>query len=483
MIRLSLLWLFITWLALGAWKDWYRSLCGLILLMAVIEHPDMPKSIAGVQGLNPWNILLAIILTAWFLSRRREGLTWDMPRHINNLLLIYLAVILVAVYRMMGDRDGVIEFAILVGDDIPTTKGLVSEYIINSLKWVIPGLLLFDGCRSRRRFHMALAATLGVYFLLAIQVIKWMPLSSVVSGADLTERSLKILSNEIGYHRVNLSMMLAGASWAIFSTRHLVSRKLHVTLILGASVIALFGQALTGGRTGYATWGLLGVFLCYQRDRKYLFVAPVLACCIIAIIPGAKERMLQGFTPESRDHNLRVEEEISAASDEPHLYTITAGRNVAWPYVIEKIDEAPIIGHGRLAMRRTGISTFLLGELGEGFPHPHNAYLQLLLDNGLAGFLPIALFYFLVVKYSISLFKDSRSSIFIAIGGVSLSIVLALLIASFGSQTFYPREGAVGMWCAMGLMFRVYIERSRIPASAAASGSDDVDHLLWGETA
>lgn len=38
---------------------------------------------------------------------------------------------------------------------------------------------------------------------------------------------------------------------------------------------------------------------------------------------------------------------------------------------------------------------------------------------------------------------------------------MALLVAAMGSQTFYPREGALGMWCAIALMFRIYQERER----------------------
>src|SRR5574341_962064 len=125
MFRLTLLTLIVSALAIYAWKDWYKSLCGLIALMAFIEHPDMPKTIFGVQGLNPWNLLLLCVVAAWLASRRREGLSWDMPRHINILLVLYLGVILVGFLRMMGDRDGLDDF---------TTAYLVSEYLINTVK-------------------------------------------------------------------------------------------------------------------------------------------------------------------------------------------------------------------------------------------------------------------------------------------------------------------------------------------------------------
>ena len=462
MIRLTLLYLLISGLAVYAWKDWYKSLCGLVLLMAVIEHPEMPKSMLGIQGLNPWNILLFIIVIAWASNRRREGLYWDMPRHINILLLLYLSIIIIGFLRMISDTGGMLEWAQITGQDEPTTAGLFSEHFVNPLKWVVPGMLMFDGCRDRKRFNYSLLCMLGLYFLLAVQVINWMPLSAVTSGEALKERSLKILVKEIGYHRVNLSMMLAGAFWAILSILPLVNSKKQRIGILASSLITMFAQALTGGRTGYATWAAVGMVLGIIRWRKYLLLIPFLILAIVLIVPGAVERFSQGFSPETRDTNVRLSESYYSSESSYDLYTITAGRNVAWPYVIEKIQEAPLWGHGTEAMQRTGITIDLWQTFGEEFPHPHNAFLQWLLDNGLIGFISVFLFYATVIRYSISLFRNSRSPVYIAIGGVTLSLVTALLFASVGSETFYPREGTVGMWCAIGLMFRVYMERSKL---------------------
>jgi hypothetical protein len=175
-------------------------------------------------------------------------------------------------------------------------------------------------------------------------------------------------------------------------------------------------------------------------------------------VPGAAERLMQGFTPETHDLRSRKIESSGGAVDE---YTITAGRNVAWPLVMAKIREAPLLGHGKMAMQRTGIAMFLYKEYGEIFPHPHNAYLEMLLDNGIVGFALVMPFYAVVLVRSMSLLRDRRSSVFVAIGGASTALLTALLVAAIGSQTFYPREGALGMWCAIGLMLRVWVERRR----------------------
>ena len=61
--------------------------------------------------------------------------------------------------------------------------------------------------------------------------------------------------------------------------------------------------------------------------------------------------------------------------------------------------------------------------------------------------------------------KESKAAV--AAGGVCFALMLALAIAAIGSQTFYPREGTVGMWCAIGLMMRVHVSLQNQKSSAA----------------
>ena len=143
--------------------------------------------------------------------------------------------------------------------------------------------------------------------------------------------------------------------------------------------------------------------------------------------------------------------------------------SMIWPYVIEKIEKSPLVGYGRLAMKRTGLEYRLREELDEIFPHPHNIYLEWLLDNGIIGFIPVMIFFATVVLYSARLFRHGPDPWYVVIGGISLSLVLAQLIAGLGSQHFYPREGTLGMWCAIFLMFRVYLAYRKSPAVIPAA--------------
>jgi hypothetical protein len=89
---------------------------------------------------------------------------------------------------------------------------LVGEYLLNPLKYLAPAVLIFDGARNRPRVLLALAATLVVYVLLSILVVRWVPLADAMTGGELGNRALRRLDNEVGLH-ARRSVMLAGA-WA-----------------------------------------------------------------------------------------------------------------------------------------------------------------------------------------------------------------------------------------------------------------------------
>jgi O-antigen ligase len=216
-----------------------------------------------------------------------------------------------------------------------------------------------------------------------------------------------------------------------------------------ASLGVFYSQLLTAGRAGYATWCVIAFVMCSLRWRRYLLAIPAVMMVVVLALPAVVGRMLDGINADSSQGvNIDMER-------------LLAGRNDIWPYVIDKIKERPFEGWGRQAQRRLGLAQFAKVELKDDFGHPHNAYLELLLDSGVLGFLPVMTFFMVALYQSMQLFRDSRSPIFVAAGGTAMALILGWMGGSIGAQTFYPREGSVGMWCAIMLAFRVYNERGR----------------------
>jgi len=462
MIRITLLSLLILYLSAYAWKDWFRSACWLVLLMAVFQHPDMPKAIGGVAGLNHWNFLFLNVFCSWLLNRKKQRLSWDMPRKINILLFLYGTLIIISVIRYLSDMSGVLELNSLFGVEVLSGTSVINEYLINCFKWVLPAMIIFDGCRSKKQYSFALIMTCLMFLLLALQVVNAMKLGSLTMGGEaLQRRALKVIISNVGFHRVNISMMMSGAFWMIFCLKEYLTSRLYWLFIVPVCSFIFLAMVMTGGRAGYISWVIVGFVFVVFKWRKYILLTPLMFIAVFFYAPSAVDRFTQGMGAESTD---MTQVEVDFSDQEVDAHSLTSGRIVAWPLVWKSITEAPYFGYGRDAMKNIGITTQIMIDHGRGesFPHPHNAYLQWLQDNGFIGAIPLFIFYFLIIKYAYSLFREKDKVIYIVTGGICLALVLAFLLASFGSQTFYPREGAVGMWVSIALMLRVYCERKKI---------------------
>lgn len=473
MIRITLLTLLIAYLSAYAWKDWFRAACWLVLLMSIFQHPDMPKSIGGVPGLNHWNFLFLNTVLSWLANRRKQKLEWELPGIYKVLLFFYSFFIVLSVIRYLGDHSGVDRLAEIYGGRSYLGITAINEYLINCFKWVLPGFIIFDGCRDRKQFNLAVLVLVLMYILLALQVIKAMKLGSLTMGGEaLQHKALKIIVKSVGFHRVNISMMMSGAFWAVFCLKEFATPKQFWLFILPSCLAIFMAMAMTGGRTGYGTWAVLGAIFCMFKWRKYILLAPLMLMAILMFAPSAIERLTQGFVA---DESIE-QQDVNFDEQQVDLKLVTSGRVLAWPLVIDSIEDSPFFGYGRNSMMNSGI-TLRLKEMygsGESFPHPHNAYLEWVLDNGYIGAIPVFIFYFLILRLSWKLFRDDTEKIYLVIGGISLALCLAFLIASFGSQTFYPREGAVGMWVAIGLLLRVQIERVKKQNGKSSSLIDGI---------
>src|SRR5207249_4411026 len=119
--------------------------------------------------------------------------TWDVPKNIKIAFLVYCGIVAWAFSRFFIDPTEYYEFG---------RARIVVDYLVNPLKFLIPGVLLYHGCRTRERVLWALSAIILLYFLLSVQVIRYMGLHVNMSGTALAERAAKIVHHSVGYHRV-----------------------------------------------------------------------------------------------------------------------------------------------------------------------------------------------------------------------------------------------------------------------------------------
>ncbi|MBV1878308.1 MAG: O-antigen ligase family protein [Pseudomonadales bacterium] len=446
----------------------------LIITLAVVERPDMPNALLGISGLNPWNLMLISTLLAFTFTRREFA-----PRlksGILTLVLFYGVVVLVAFLREIGDLEGIYEYAELASLRAPTRKSIILDDAFNTFKYLVPGILIYFGCSSYFRLKEALAALMLLNVMLGLLVVKSMGFDAAGSGDELEQTAIRRIDRDVGYHRSDLAILLAGGSWALFNYARMFKSKILFYLILASSGVCGLAIGLTGGRSGMAIWAMLALFFGITRYRFILLVGPLLCAALVATVPAVQERFLQGivYSEEENKHSRRAAQK-GLEGGEVDVSSVTSGRTVIWPHVIEKIADAPFIGYGRRAMQRIGLSSQLLSEQGERFPHPHNAYLELLLDNGFVLALPVLAFFIIVIQMSVTLMFDRALPIYMIVGAITLSFVLSFLMGAVAQQSFYPKVSSVSMWVSIALMLRVSMERKLLEQQPDKKNSTAID--------
>lgn len=459
MIRYSLLFLFLSFLCVYSFRDWYKALCGMLILLAVMERPDMPKSMLGIGGLSPFNIVLLFILMGWFLQKRKEMLQWNYYPAVNRLLVIYMIIIFLSSIRMMFDYAGFVSFSVDLNWPLITKGDLIKDDFINAIKFMIPGLLLAHGTNSEERASFALKCILFSLFLLIVQItIKMLPV--LVSGEDVATRSFRVLNRDIGYHRGELAPLMASAAWAFMVAR---TSKINININLGGFAWGTLAVVLTGGRGGAMAWAACGMVFGFIRWRKILFLAPLVVLVVISFVPSIADRYTEGFSEDSHSGVSEARGLDTIDESGRDLYAISSGRVVVWPRVLEYIAAAPVIGYGRKAMIREGVNQSLVADgtfsmHDSMFMHPHNAYLEQFLDNGILGSFFILGFFITVGWLALKKLRDNSlvGSIEHTIASITLGFIIVQMAHSLTADSFYPKQVHTFMWCSIGLFIATH---------------------------
>ena len=427
-----------------------------MLYMAFLERPDLPRGAAGIPGLNPWNLLLINVCIAARMQMKRQKFTFQIPEGFKFLVIFYLFFIILAFLREVTDLKGVIEYSQAVERPSPGKSFIVMNSLLNPIKYCIPGLLLIYGCDSANRTKLALYAIAAANILVALQIIRIMPLSSLgASGTDMQMRAILKIDNRLGYFRSDVAIFLTGAAWSIFALQSIFNSKFKKLACIAAVGLIAFAIALTGGRAGQGVFLLLGAIFTWYKWRRLILLAPIGLIVLVTAVPTVLDRFTQGFEYDPDDPHFKR----AATVEEGQMKSITSGRSTIWPYVIDGIFESPIIGHGGNAMQRNGISERLWTEHREAFPHPHNAYLQLFLDNGLLLGIPVLLLYFRACKRSFRLFRDKEDKLASAAGAACFAFIFSFLVGGIAQQSFYPPSSSVFVIAAIGIVIRLYYEK------------------------
>lgn len=408
----------------------------LILLMPISRTYVFPHAMFGVTGLNPVNLLLVGTFGSWML----HGLSDGSIRRFLPRPLLWLYIVPMVIAGAVGSQHfhdiahGFFMYDLLEFD---SPAGYIRDRVVKPLFLVLFALLVGATVSRSEKPEKFLIPTVVSIWLMSAMTIVFVLQSGIGVNLLASARSRDFLTPLIGMHANELGRLYAVAyALMLFTWAEAKDSGLRVLLLasMGMIVVALI---LTFSRSAFIVFILVNLFFVIWRlNAKTLLVFGFLAVGGLFFLPGAVfERMTHGFGGG--------------------LDAISAGRiESIWLPLLADVERNPIFGTGlgsilwSDAMRtRGGVSVL-------GVTHPHNAYLQAVLDMGIVGMILLCAYFTHVWRGFRKLSVDpALSPVMRGFYQGAAAGLLSFLIAAVTDGSLLPRTEQAFLWLAIGMMY------------------------------
>lgn len=404
----------------------------LITLMPVAGSSLFPHQILGLTGLNPINIVLAATLLSFLLRGKQNGLAHFLPARVLWLYVVPIVIGgLIGMSEVHRIPDSFTETGSLGFTD---AAGYLRDMVVLPLLKVLTALLIGAALAKSKRPERFLTPFIVSVWIMAGMAIGYV-VSQGVSLSQLSSTSSRAFFSGIGLHANDLGRMYAVAySLLLFTWWETKSKVLKTMLaptmcVLGIALVLTFSR---GAFLGFILVNLL--FLAWKFNSRTIVLALLVGTVAVFLAPGAVyDRITMGFDSGNAD-------------------TVSAGRiDGIWLPLLPEIWRSPIWGNG---LGSTLWSDAMLQGRMELVGHPHNAYLEAVLDVGFVGLL-------LFIAYFASVWKGFRvlgSNAFLSpemrgfYQGAAAGLI-SFAVTGFAGSSLVPKAEYIYLWVAIGMMY------------------------------
>jgi O-antigen ligase len=415
--------------ALAVLFDFRIGVVLMAILLPLSATQVFPYGLLGIPGLNPMNVLVATTLASYVI--RGGSVRQLVPPRV--LWLVAVPVLAASLIGMRHVHEIAPEFYETESVLFTGPVGYFQQYGFRAM--VILGVALLLGAavaRSDKPERFITPLILGLWLMVVIQlafiVASGVPLRHLASpnARDFYE-ALGIHANEFGrVFVVGYALLLfvwwetkdAGLKALLFVTLALVS----LSIVLTFSRAALLAYVVVNG-----------IFLLWKFNARTVSLALFTVALAAALAPEYLwNRITFGFDDGAN--------------------TVSANRlDGIWLPLLPEIWKSPLWGHG---LGATMWSAPMLAGAMQFAGHPHNAYLEAVLDMGFIGLALLLAYYWHVWKG----FRALGSNAFLSpemrglFQGATAAMVI-FLITGMSGGSLRPEGEFCFMWLAVGMMY------------------------------
>jgi O-antigen ligase len=410
----------------------------LIMLLPAADTTVMPHALMGVTGLNPINLLLAATLASYTLRGRLPATGRFLP---PRLFWLYIVPITIAGILGAQHVDEIIPFfynmeVINFTDRI----GYLRDMLIRPMVMVVIALTVAAAvARSQKPERFIVVVALSVWVIVLIQ-LAYVYAADVRLGSLASSRGRTFFDN-LGIHANDLGRLYVVAyAPLLFVWWETKERALKTFLFVTMGILA-FALLLTFSRAAFLGFLLVNLWLlAWKFNAKSVSLAILALAAAAVLLPGA------------------VYTRMSVGMDTGDADAVAAGRiEFIWLPLLPEILKSPLWGSGLGSiMWSYPIETGAMLRVG----HPHNAYLEALLDMGVAGLALLLAFFWHVWKG----FRSLGSNAYLSpemrgfFQGASAGLLVFLFTGMAGSS-LRPTAEFGYLWIAIGMMYGVLARR------------------------
>ena len=404
----------------------------LLLVMLPVEGSTIfPHSVFGVTGLNPLNLVLFATLCSYLI--RGQGLKTFVPPK-----LLWFFIVPIAIAGFIGSRHVDEIYPYFYDVEIihfTDALGYLRDLLVKPMFMVLAALLVAQACMQSKKIESFL-----VPFIAAVWVMSFMEIGYV--AAEGVSLGMLALTNErtflsaLGMHANDLGRLYAVAYALLLFTWGETKDLRLKSVILVTMGILTFALILTFSRGAFVGWvGVNVLFLIWKFNARTAGLALLAGGMSVFLMPGAViSRMSLGF--------------VGGAD----VNEISAGRiDEIWIPLMPELFKSPLWGNG---LDATMWAKALWAEMMLPVTHPHNAYIQAVLDMGLLGLALLLAYYWHVYKTCRDL--GSNPNLSPTMRGFFQGAVAGLLcfvVTGFAGSSLRPTPEFAFLWMAIGIMY------------------------------
>jgi len=415
----------------------------LMLVMLPVNGSNLfPHSVFGFTGLNPLNLVLAATLISYLIRG------YEIKRFLPKPL-VWLFIVPIIIAGILGTRsvDHIFpEFYEMEVIHFTDAAGYLRDVLVKPLMMVLSALLIGAAVARAKRTENFLAPIVASVWLMSLIAIGYV-MAAGVSLGSLALPTSRTFFSALGMHANDLGRLYAVAyALLLFTWGETKDLRLKTVLIFTMGVLTI-ALVLTFSRGAMVGWVVVNaLFLLWKFNAKTLGLAALAGAVALLIMPGAViGRMSMGL--------------VGGAD----VNEFSAGRvDEIWMPLMPELFKSPLWGNG---LDSTMWANALWAEMMLPVTHPHNAYIQSILDLGLIGTGLLLAYYWHVYRTA----RDLGSNAYLSptMRGFYQGVVAGLLcfiITGFAGSSLRPTPEFAFLWIAIGMM---YGQLARRPGTGA----------------